>query len=141
MHDLPRIPDEEFIARSKQVQRLMQEAEVDVLLAFANEAEPQFVRYLSDYWPSFETAAVVLGVAGDPILVIGPESLAYAKDRSRIPEIRRVQSFRESSNPEYPGVALDLLAEVIDVVTGGGRVAKAAIAGYHLVSHFGVPRL
>ncbi len=135
MHDLPRIPDEEFIARSKQVQCLMQEAEVDVLLAFANEAEPQFVRYLSDYWPSFETAAVVLGVAGDPILVIGPESLAYAKDRSRIPEIRRVQSFRESSNPEYPGVALDLLAEVIDVVTGGGRVTKAAIAGYHLVSH------
>ena len=135
MDQRPRISDEEFKHRSRVVQGLMQEAGVDVLLAFANEAEPQFVRYLSDYWPSFETAAVVLGTSGDPLLVIGPESLTYAKDRTRIPKIRRVQSFRESSNPEYPGVSLDTLADVIAEVSGGKQVAKAAIAGYNLVSH------
>lgn len=131
----PRIPDDEFVQRTRTVQRLMQAAEVDILLAFANEAEPQFVRYLGDYWPSFETAAVVLGTEGDPILIIGPESLAYATDRSRIPDIRRVQSFRESSNPEYPGVHLDSLSEVIAQVSHGAPVRKAAIAGYNLVSH------
>lgn len=135
MTDRLRIPDEEFSWRVKTVQNLMQRQGVDILLAFANEAEPQFVRYLSDYWPSFETAAVLLGQNGPAILVIGPESLTYARDRSRITEIRRVQSFRESSNPEYPGVTLDSLEEVVSDILCGTSLSKAAIAGYNLVSH------
>ena len=135
METRPRIPDSEFKSRARKVQHLMKESDIDVLLAFANEAEPQFARYLSDYWPSFETAAVVLGQEGDPILVIGPESLTYAKDRSRIKEIRRVQSFRESSNPEYPGVVLDTLVDVIKDVCQDKPVKRGAIAGINLVSH------
>ena len=64
----------------------------DALLAFGNEAEPQFARYLSDYWPSFETCGVLLMQKGDPVLLIGPESYTFASDRSRIPDIRRLAS-------------------------------------------------
>lgn len=134
MIKFPKIPDSEFLDRYKAIQKLMKEADVDVLLAYAHEAEPQFVRYLSDYWPSFETAGVLMGQEGMPLLIIGPESLTYASDRSRIKEIRRVQSFRESSNPEYPGVKLDTLEEAIRDVTRGSKVKKAAIAGYNIVS-------
>ena len=102
------IPKGEFAERVKKAQALMKEQGVDLMFAFANEAEPQFVRYLCDYWPSFETAAVVFGQEGDPILLIGPETLTYAKDRSKIPDIRQVKCLRESSNPEYPGYHLDL---------------------------------
>ncbi|MFA7018462.1 MAG: Xaa-Pro peptidase family protein [Sphaerochaetaceae bacterium] len=129
-----RIPDSEFLDRYKAVQKLMKASDVDVLLAYAHEAEPQFVRYLSDYWPSFETAAVLLGQEGLPLLIIGPESLTYASDRSRIKEIRRVQSFRESSNPEYPGVTLDSFTDAIRDVAKKSTIKKAAIAGYNLVS-------
>jgi Xaa-Pro aminopeptidase len=135
MSKFPRIPDAEFLDRYKAVQKLMKASDVDVLLAYAHEAEPQFVRYLSDYWPSFETAAVLLGQEGLPLLIIGPESATYAKDRSRISEIRRVQSFRESSNPEYPGVPLDSFSGAIRDVCKNTIVKKAAIAGYNLVSH------
>ena len=108
------IPDHEFPERVKNAQALMVQQGIDIMFAFANEAEPQFVRYLSNYWPSFETAAVLFGQKGDPILLIGPESLTYAADRSKIPDIRRIKCLRESSNPEYPGVKLDTLAEAIE---------------------------
>ena len=135
MDNRPTIPDSEFSTRASNIQVKMIEYDIDVLLAFANEAEPQFVRYLSNYWPSFETAAVVLGQEGPPILIIGPESLTYASDRSKITEIRRVQSFRESSNPEYPGVTMDSLEDVIKDVIKNKPLKHAAIAGYNLVSH------
>ena len=70
--------------RVRKAQLAMAAEGVDILFAFANEAEPQFVRYLSDYWPSFETAAVMMGQKGEPVLLIGPESLTFASDRSRI---------------------------------------------------------
>ena len=94
------IPREEFGERVRKAQKLMAEQGIDVMFAFANEAEPQFVRYLSDYWPSFETAAVLFGRKGDPLLLIGPESLTYAEDRSKIRDIRRIKCFRESSRSE-----------------------------------------
>jgi Xaa-Pro aminopeptidase len=128
-----RISDAEFYNRAKNVQKLMCEQGVDVLLCFGNEAEPQFVRYLSDYWPSFETAGVLLGQSGAPLLLIGPESLTFARDRSRITDIRRIQSFRESSNPEYPGTHLDTFKDAIGDVLQGRPLKKAAIAGYNLI--------
>ena len=135
MKERPTISDEEFTSRVLIIQSLMKEKGVDILLAFAHEAEPQFVRYLSDYWPSFETAGVLLGQTGNPLLLIGPESFTYAKDRSRIKEIRRIQSFRESSNPEYPGVALDTFIDAIKEVLGNEPLRHASIAGYQIISH------
>ena len=38
------------------------------------EAEPANVRYLADYWPSFETTGVLVPAEGKPCLLIGPES-------------------------------------------------------------------
>ena len=128
------IPVQEFGERVKKAQKLMVEQGIDLMFAFANEAEPQFVRYLSDYWPSFETAAVLFGQKGDPLLLIGPESLTYAKDRSKIRDIRRIKCFRESSNPEYPGVKLDTMEEALESVRTD-TVKTLAIAGYNLLPY------
>ncbi|MEG2860170.1 MAG: hypothetical protein RSA12_09765, partial [Clostridia bacterium] len=110
----PRISDGEFKSRAKNVQALMAEMGIDALLAFGSEAEPQFARYLSDYWPSFESCGVLLTQVGEPALLIGPESYTFAADRSRVPDIRRLAAFRESSNPEYPGEKLETIDQVID---------------------------
>lgn len=59
----------------------------DFILTYGNEAASQFVRYFSAYWPSFETAGVLIPQQGDPLLLIGPESYTYAADRSMIDEI------------------------------------------------------
>lgn len=132
----PRIPDEEFRERAVKLQALMKERGIDILLAFGNEAEPQFARYLCDYWPSFESTGVLLAQEGDPVLLIGPESYTFAKDRSRIRDIRRIAAFRESSNPEYPGEKLDTLDGVIeDLLRGKKALRRFAIAGYSLIPY------
>ena len=131
--DRPRISDSEFKQRAQNVQRLMAAQGIDALLAFGNEAEPQFARYLSDYWPSFETCGVLLMQKGDPVLLIGPESYTFAADRSRIPDIRRLAAFRESSNPEYPGEKLETIDQVLDGMPGGGAIRRFAIAGFNLI--------
>ena len=100
-----RIPDSEFKERVVRVQEKMTQEGFDMLLCYGNEAEPQFVRYFSDYWPSFETAGVLIPKKGEAKLLIGPESYTYAADRSRIADIKLLKAFRESSEPEYPGKA------------------------------------
>ena len=46
-----RIPDKEFQERILKTQEKMREKGFDYILCYGNEAEPQFVRYYSDYWP------------------------------------------------------------------------------------------
>ena len=93
--------------RVEKVQQAMRAEGYDLLLSYGNEAEPQYVRYFSNYWPSFETAGVLIPAEGKPYLLIGPESFTYASDRSEIADIRLLKAFRESSEPEYPGKKLD----------------------------------
>jgi len=125
------IPDSEFKERVTKVQRIMAEKKVDTLLAFSTEAEPAYGRYFADYWPSFETTAVLIPASGDAVLLIGPESLTYARSRSRIERIMQLEDFRESSQPEYPGAVLptwhDVFAEFLTEHLG--------IAGWHTFPH------
>ena len=131
----PRIPKEEFISRIQRTQEVMRQQGLDLLLCYANEAEPQFVRYYSDYWPSFETAGVLIPAQGEAILLIGPESMTFAKDHSVLPKIRKLLAFRESSEPEYPGAALSSFTDVIEEAMDGRTPQNIGIAGYSLISY------
>lgn len=128
------IPNNEFNNRIIRLQKIMKEQGYDLLLAYGNEAEPQYVRYLSDYWPSFETAGVLVPDEGKPLLLIGPESHTYASDRSRIADIRLLKAFRESSEPEYPGKQLDTFSTVIQELMGTRQPKKFGVAGYSLMT-------
>ncbi len=128
------IPNSEFQERIERLQQLMQDNGYDFVLAYGNEAEPQYVRYLSDYWPSFETAGVLVPAQGEAYLLIGPESYTYAKDRSRLPQIRLLKAFRESSEPEYPGKPLDTFQSVFNEMNGGKAIKRFGVAGYPLMT-------
>jgi len=127
------IPRSEFQDRIKRVQEELAKRHLDALLAFGSEAEPQYVRYLSDHWPAFETAAVLIPVEGEPMLLIGPESLTFAQSRSKIDKIRQILEFRESAEPEYPGAQLDTFTSVLDEVSGGRGVKRLALVGYPII--------
>ena len=124
------IPQSEFQSRIQRVQKQVAARGLDALITFGSEAEPQFVRYLSDYWPAFETASVLVPAHGDPVLIIGPECGTYAQGRSKIKTIRKILEYRESSEPEYPGAKLDTFAGVFDEISGGRGVSKLGVAGY-----------
>lgn len=125
------IPHSEFAKRVDHIQAELVRRDLDVLLAFSTESEPAYVRYLSDYWPSFETAAVLIPREGSPLLLIGPESATFAKARSRIDTVVSLRDFRESSQPSYPGCSLPQWPEVLAPY----EPRSIAIAGWHLFPH------
>ena len=134
MLNIPSIPREEYKERIKKVQASMKKEGYDLILTYGNEAEPQFVRYFSNYWPSFETAGVLIPKQGDPLLLIGPESYTYASDRSMIDEICLLKAFRESSEPEYPGKKLDTFNSVFEKLLGKDPIKRFGVAGLPLMT-------
>jgi Xaa-Pro aminopeptidase len=119
---------EEFASRIVKAQKAMAATDLDAILVFSTESEPAGVRYFSDYWPSFETAGVMIPREGAPALIIGPESLTYASSRSVIPEIIQLMDFRESSQPDYPGSTLPTWKDLVKKYSLG----KVGISGYHM---------
>lgn len=122
------IPDHEFGTRLQNIQKVMRERQIDLLLAFSTESEPAYVRYLSDYWPSFETAAVLIPASGEAALLIGPESMTYARGRSKIERIVQLRDFRESSQPAYPGSKMTEWAGLL----GDYSFKTLGVAGWYM---------
>lgn len=127
------IKNEEFKQRVIHTQAAMEAAGLDILLTYGNEAEPQYVRYYSNYWPSFESAMVMIPKQGDAILLIGPESETLARYWSEIPRIERIKILRESSEPEYPGEKLNTLYNLFAEHLNEDSVRKIGICGYPLM--------
>jgi len=133
MEDIYKIPEEEFEKRINKVKKQMSTRNLDMLFVFGTETESQNVRYLSDYWTAFESSAVLISLNSDPLLLIGPESFSYAKSRSMIPDIRRLLVFRESSEPDYPGVKLDCLKHIFEEVSGREKIKRLGIVGLNFM--------
>ena len=125
-----KIPTQEFRARQRQTQRRVMEAGLDGLLIHSNEAEFANVRYLSDYWPIFESAGVFVPAVGEIHQIIGPESETFARDHSVIPSIKKILYYRESAEPDYPDVEIDSFEEIFSNANGGRGVKKLGIAGW-----------
>lgn len=124
----PAISLSEFQERIKKTQKLMSRERMDAMLVFSTESEPAGVRYFSDYWPSFETAGVLIPKSGEPTLLIGPESQTFAAARSKIPKIVRMKDFRESSMPDYPGTKLTSWKDILKA----HKIKKLGVSGWHM---------
>ena len=123
------IPGSEFTERQLRAQQRVAEAGLDAVIVHSNEADFANVRYLSNYWPAFESAGAIIPAEGKPILLIGPESETYALDRSRIEAVRKVLWYRESAEPDYPDIAISTFAEVFAEACGGRPVRRLGIVG------------
>ena len=98
------IPQSEFEERIKQFQLNIKKEGLDACLVHGTESDTAHVRYLSEYWPVFEAAGVFVPTEGEPVLLVGPESELYASKRSFFKNIERVQEYRESAEPDNPGM-------------------------------------
>lgn len=129
MASKPSIPKSEFARRWAALQAKMAEHDLDLVITHGDEADPANVRYLSDYWPLFETGGVAIGRTGEPVLVMGPESETYARDRSKIPQILQILEYRESAEPDYPGIKLDTFQDAFRHCAGRQKLKRIGIAG------------
>lgn len=127
------LPDSEFVSRIARIQEQLGKNGYDAYLVHCNEADQANVRYLSDHWPIFETAGVLVPAQGEAILLIGPEAGPFAVDRSRIPKIRLMVEYRESAEPDYPGIPVSTFKQVFDEVSGGKGVRTLALGDYSIL--------
>ena len=127
------IPSWEFEDRIKRVQKEIEARGLDAAIIHSNEADFANVRYLSNYWPAFESAGIVVPIDGEPILLIGPESETYARDRSKIKNIMKLLEYRESAEPEYPGIKIHTFRDVFEEALGGRKVKRLGIIGYAIM--------
>ena len=128
------ISDAEYRARMKKFQANIRAAGLDAALVHANEADFAHVRFLSDYWPTFEAAGVFVPATGQPILLIGPESGTYAAGRSKIKRFEKMVEYRESAEPEYPGIAVANFKDVARKALGGRKLKKLGLVGCSILS-------
>ncbi|MBX7255221.1 MAG: Xaa-Pro peptidase family protein [Candidatus Hydrogenedentes bacterium] len=127
------IPKKEYLQRIEKFQANIRAAKLDAALVHANEADFANVRYLTEYWPTFEAAGVFVPATGTPVLIIGPESEAYAQGRSVIPTIALMVEYRESAEPEYPGIPVAHFPDVVKMAMGKRALKKLGLVGFSVM--------
>jgi len=128
-----KLPDSEFKGRIERIKKELVKHNYDAYLVHCNEADQANVRYLSDHWPIFETAGVIVPKEGEPILLIGPEAEPFAIDRSRIKKIRKMVEYRESAEPDYPDIPVSTFSEIFDEISGGKGIRILALGDYTIL--------
>ncbi|MHB8277316.1 MAG: M24 family metallopeptidase [Candidatus Humimicrobiaceae bacterium] len=127
------IPDVEFKERILKVQLELKKRGLDALIVHSTESDFANVLYLSNHWPVFETNGVIIPSEGEPILLIGPEAEPYAQGRSKIKKIRKMLEYRESAEPDYPGIALSSFNEIFDEASSGKSIKKLGLGDYTIL--------
>ena len=123
------IPRNEYFERIAKFQERIKAANLDACLVHGTESDFANVRYLSEYWPTFEQAGVFVPAEGDAVLLIGPESYKYAVGRSVLDKIAMMLNYRESAEPDYPGIALATYPEVVKMAMGSKKLKKLGLVG------------
>ncbi len=131
---MKKITTAEFKERIKRFQHNIRTAGLDAALVHGNEADFANVRYLTEYWPTFEAAAVFVPARGTPVLIIGPESLTYAQGRSVVPTILKMVEYRESAEPQYPGIPVASYQDVVKRAMPGQKLRKLGIVAWSITT-------
>ncbi|MBL8995410.1 MAG: aminopeptidase P family protein, partial [Spirochaetia bacterium] len=128
-----KIDDNEYKNRVLEVQKKMKEEGLDGLIVHSNESDFAGVRYFTHYWPLFETGGVFIPQKGEPVLIIGPESETFAKGRSKVKKIAKLLPYRESAEPNYPGIPLDSFESIARDFGGTEAFKKIGISGMSIM--------
>ena len=127
------IPTAEYFERIAKFQARIKAAGLDACLVHGTESDFANVRYLTEYWPTFEQAGVFVPAVGDAVLLIGPESWKYAVGRSVVKKIAMMLNYRESAEPDYPGIPLATYPDVVKMAMGKRKLKKLGLVGTALM--------
>lgn len=130
MHGDIRIPKEEYQARAKKAGEILRRENLDALIVNGNEADYANTRYFSGFWPLFERCGVAISPDGDAALMVGPESGAFAADRSAIDSIFVLKEYRESADPAYPELKADTFNDAFKAIGVKGENLRIGVASW-----------
>jgi len=128
------IPKSEYNKRIENVRKLMREKDVDAVFVYHDELRMYNGCYLTGYWPTIESGAILVPKEGQPFLLGGPEASPYAKEVSAIQEMRSAECFMVPEE-EYPGAVILSLAEVFKDALKGKPLNRLGLVGYNIIPH------
>lgn len=76
--DLPTVPTEVYQERMKRVRELMQQSGLTHVIVYGDREHFANTRFLTGYDPRFEESLIIIGLNGQPRLLVGLEGLYYA---------------------------------------------------------------
>lgn len=129
---------EHFEARIVKLKEAMRQEGLDACLIYGDEYRRESLRYVSNFWPLFERGALIVPIAGEPILLAAPEGEVMCKEMSVWPDIRFVPDFSCVTVPdeiEYPHANYTSFQKVFEELRGKGTLGKIGIVGMDAMPH------
>jgi Xaa-Pro aminopeptidase len=132
------IPKSEFQTRIENLRNIMRQDAIDLFLVYGDEYRREHLRYVSNYWPIFERGMLVVGLSGDPVLLVAPECFHYAKEASIWSDLRIVAEMEVAyvaDKIEYSaGNIYTTLEAVFKDVLQGKNPNKVKVCGFDAMS-------
>jgi Xaa-Pro aminopeptidase len=123
-----------YLARSERDERLkavrgvMAKRALDLVLVYYDEFNIGNGWYLTGWCPQFESGAVMVPRAGEPMILGGPESEPFARLDSAIRETRNLPCFMVPDE-EYPNAAILDWPHVFREASHGSKIRRAGLVG------------
>lgn len=129
------IPDTEYMNRIRNFQEKMREKEVALAFIYGTDSEPLYLRYLTNYWPNFETGSLLVPQEGEPTLLTGPEMGYYVRSVSPIRSIKKVYELKELSSPKYNDEQIFFLGQILKEFISNSKSKRLGIVGEDIIPH------
>lgn len=126
---MPRIPREEYPLRWERAKQVLKDNDLDLILAYSDDRFTYgnaYARYYGDLQTVFEDTLVMLLPDRDPVLLVGPETIGFAQERSAFTDIRVISEFA-AEDEDYPYTTVTPLAQIA-AETVGHAVKRIGLA-------------
>lgn len=134
-----KITKAEFIARVETLKDWMRKESIDACFVYGDEYRRENLRYLSNNWPIFERGAIIVRLAGEPIMLGAPEGEMLCREMSAWEDIRLVPDFTCVTVPdeiEYPLAHYTTFKNVFSEVREKAQLKRIGIAGIDAMSKY-----
>ena len=132
------IPREEFRSRIEKLREIMDREKTEIFLIYGDEYRREHLRYVSNHWPACDKGLLAVGLEGEPILLVAPETEGLAKEMSVWRDIRILREMEMAYVPEQIEYAAasryTKLRDVILELSKGKTPKKIKLCGMDAMS-------
>lgn len=133
----PTIPIDEYPIRWNKVQTMMAAQQLDLVIAYADDRAtfgPAHARWLANFPVHFEPVCILIPKQGNPVMLVGPESVEYALLSGHIQDVRAASIFTHPDE-DYPYATIHSTADIFaEAADGLINVKRVGLAGRGLMS-------
>jgi Xaa-Pro aminopeptidase len=126
------IPETEFKQRIVRIREKMERKGFEALIVYGDEYRKENLRYVSNFWPIFERGALIIGRAGEPILLCAPEGEMVAREMSAWQDVRLLREFfcvTVSDDIDYPMANYTSFKKIGEELRASGILKSIGLVG------------